>query len=323
MTRHTSAHFLIALAALAAMPAAAQAPNALTLEEKASGWKLLFDGTSNAGWVKPSGAPGAFVVEDGSLRNAGGDICTEAEYQDFEFSADYKYAAGGNSGIFLRTRRGVDPPYRSGLEIAVQDNGKAGNLCETCDAAVYDIKAASVDKWTGPDKWNTQRIRVEGNKLDVWHNGTHVIDLDMGTEEWAALVKDSKFGRDPSDPTWKEWHKETQGQICLQDHGSTYKVWFRALKVLSLSAASLPRKAPRTGLRWEVRGTGPGRLLAVDAPGTRELELKVLALSGREEVFSRSRGPRAVLSLGGLQPGMYWLQFAADGRRSDQRVVLF
>src|SRR5258707_11570852 len=60
--------------------ASGAAPNLLTEEDKAGGWKLLFDGKTTAGWrsfKKPSFPAHGWVVEDGwfhCLGKEGGDI---------------------------------------------------------------------------------------------------------------------------------------------------------------------------------------------------------------------------------------------------------
>jgi hypothetical protein len=315
-------HAWVACSLACALPLAAQTPNALTAEEEAAGWKLLFDGESNAGWVRPNGSPGAFIVEEASLRNAGGDICTQDDYQDFEFAFEYKYAANANSGVFLRTRRGVDPPYYSGVEISIQDNGSAGNNNNIGDAAVYGMKAAGVDMWTGPDKWNTMRIRLAGTRLENWHNGEKVIDLDMASEEWDTLYAQSKF----TGPSWSLWNKETKGQICLQDHGSSYRVWFRTIRVLSIAPGSAtPAMTPAPGFRWELQGSGPHRILAVEAPDNRgrDLEISIVDMHGKEARAFRAHGSRASIPLGNLPPGIYWLRAKSPGFAADRRFALF
>lgn len=316
------AGFLFAVAfpliLLAIHPVRGQALNALTPDETAAGWKLLFNGTSNAGWVTPGGAAGNWPLEESALRSTGGDICTEGDYQDFDFTADYKYGAAGNSGFFIRAKRGVTPVYKSAIEIAIQDNAKAGYLFEHGDAAVYDVKAPGADKWTGPGIWNTQRIRVAGSRLEVFHNGTQVIDLDMASAEWAALVKDSKF----SDGTWPIWGQEGSGPICLQDHG--YPVLFRNLKVLALPAGSgaLP-KVRHEVLRWEIQGAGPGRRLEVVVAGGGGIRLSLLDARGREVGGAQDRGSRTWIPLGRTERGIYWLVVTTPEGRFERRIALF
>lgn len=307
---------ILALTVLSMLPASGQALNQLTPDETAAGWKLLFNGTTNAGWLYPGGSPAQWTLEDNALKNSGGDICTEGEYQDFEFVTDYKYGTGGNSGIFIRTRKGVNPPYKSGIEIGIQDNGRAGNLYKNGDASVYDVKPPSVDKWTGPEKWNTQRIRVAGSRLEVHHNGEKVIDMDMASQEWKDSVAKSKF----SDGTWPLWGKDGKGQICLQDHG--IRILFRNIKVLALTPGPVkPGKARGTGFNWNIRGAGADRRLAVEIPGGAGLAVSVLDARGKEWTSGSSAGSKADLSLRGLPRGLYWLRVVSDGFAAERRFT--
>lgn len=309
------------MAVLSMLPASVsgQALNTLTAEEAAAGWQLLFNGASNAGWIRPNGSPGQFLIEENALRNSGGDICTQADYEHFEFSFDYKYGPQSNSGVFLRTQRGIDPPYKSGIEIGIQDNGKAGYLFKTGDASVYAVKEPSVDKWTGPEIWNSMLVRVVGTKLENHHNGMKVIDMDMASQEWKDSVAKSKFG----DGTWPIWGKASKGQLCLQDHGSSYKILFRNIKVRTLTpGASLPSKAPGAGFQWEILGSGSGRSLAVDLPGSRETELYLLDMHGKEIGSIKSRSPRAVLPLGILPSGIYWLRVLSPANQFERRIAI-
>ncbi len=94
----------------AVRPRPAEPPqNVLTPEEQAAGWRLLFDGTTPRGWLGYGRTtfPAGWQVVDGCLTRVGpgGDIMTEAEFDDFELELEWRICAGGNSGIFYR----VDP----------------------------------------------------------------------------------------------------------------------------------------------------------------------------------------------------------------------
>ena len=88
--------------------------NALTSEEKAQGWVLLFDGKTNEGWrgYNKTTFPAAWTIEDGVLRlkgsgngeagaTNGGDIVYGKEkFSNFDLKIEWKISEGGNSGIF-------------------------------------------------------------------------------------------------------------------------------------------------------------------------------------------------------------------------------
>src|SRR5262245_12333657 len=80
--------------------------NTLTPEEKAAGWRLLFDGSSTKGWrgYRQKGVPAGWQARQGALarvKNAG-DLITEGQFGDFELLFDWKVSHGGNSGVFYR-----------------------------------------------------------------------------------------------------------------------------------------------------------------------------------------------------------------------------
>ena len=70
-------HFVLLVATVALLAqwaaAAEPAPNTLSEEEKAAGWKLLFDGQSTAGWrnYKKTDVGSGWKIEDGALVRAG------------------------------------------------------------------------------------------------------------------------------------------------------------------------------------------------------------------------------------------------------------
>jgi hypothetical protein len=140
----------------------------------------------------------------------------------------------------------------------------------------------------------------------------------MASAEWKALVAKSKFG----DGTWPLWGLEPKGQICLQDHGSSYRIHFRNIKVLTLApGASLPRKAPHAGFRWEIQGLGADRRLAVEVPGGDGLEISILDAQGREWTSLKARGSRAEVSIRTLPRGLYWLRVASGTFLAERRFT--
>lgn len=99
------------LACAAALPLpAASRENRLTAEEKAAGWRVLFDGKTMRGWEDPAreSPPGdAWVVEDGCLKAVARprireDLLTTESFGDFELVFDWKISPRGNSGVKYR-----------------------------------------------------------------------------------------------------------------------------------------------------------------------------------------------------------------------------
>lgn len=227
--------FTLALAALASTPMAAQgretgAPNTLTAEERAAGWRLLFDGKTTEGWrgFRKTGMPAGWeVTPDGALTRtgAGGDIVTVEQFQDFELAFDWKVAPGGNSGVMFRVTEELDEPWQSGPEYQILDNsGHAdGARKETSTASNYALHPPAKDLTNPAGSWNHSRLVVNGKQVEHWLNGEKVVSYELESPEWAELVKKSKFARYP------KFGRAPRGHLVLQDHGDT--VAYRNIKI--------------------------------------------------------------------------------------------
>ena len=132
---------------VAATTMAVAAPvNQLARREKAAGWRLLFDGKTTHGWrsfKKPSFPDQGWRVEDGWLHclgKGGGDIITDAQFDDFELQWEWKLAAGANSGVkyfVLESRNEV-----LGHEYQMIDDARPSGVdrnCKQLTAAFYAV----------------------------------------------------------------------------------------------------------------------------------------------------------------------------------------
>jgi hypothetical protein len=88
-------------------PPGAPMHNTLTAEEKAAGWKLLFDGATLNGWDDPgkrNPPADSWTIEDGAIKSRAHpkireDLMTIETFTDFELLFDWKISPGGNSGV--------------------------------------------------------------------------------------------------------------------------------------------------------------------------------------------------------------------------------
>jgi hypothetical protein len=205
--------------------------NTLTDAEKKEGWTLLFDGKSLEHFkgFKSDAVPATWNVDNGAVHATGGgaDLVTKDQYQDFEFSCEWKLAEGGNSGIIYRSTEDGSATYETGPEFQVLDNNAHKDAKPVNKAgALYDFFPASKDMTKPVGEWNTAKVVVKGTKVEHWWNGEKVVDADIGTEEFKKAVAATKFNN------WKGFAVQPKGHIALQDHGD--QVWYRNLKIRAI-----------------------------------------------------------------------------------------
>ncbi|GDY12652.1 glycosyl hydrolase [Planctomycetota bacterium] len=235
--------FLLACCLIAAFPLAvfaadpAVAPNTLSDSDKAAGWKLLFDGSTTAGWtnyksetIKPN-----WVIDDGALHlkgGGGGDIATTAEYDNFELSLEWKISPGGNSGIMYRIPPAAKSIYSDAIEMQVLDNAghKDGKNPKTSAGSAYALLAPSKDATKPVGEWNAVRVVADGKHIEHWMNGEKIVDVIIGSEAWNTAKAAGKFAKN------EQFASAPSGRIGLQDHGNL--VWYRNIKVRSLPGKS-------------------------------------------------------------------------------------
>jgi hypothetical protein len=229
---------LLAAAMLGAgVPAAlaAQGENQLTAEEKAAGWRLLFDGTTLAGW-RGYGLPGlpaaGWEIRDGLLKTVPGvrgtELITTDTFTDFEFSWEWRIAEGGNNGVkyFVTEARRAAPGHEyQMIDDARHPDGRRGPLYQT--GAFYDVLTPAADKpLRQPGEWNVSRLVVRGNRVEHWLNGRNVLTYEAGSDAVKAGVARSKFKDQPG------FGDKITGPLMLTYHAD--ECWFRNLRIREL-----------------------------------------------------------------------------------------
>lgn len=223
--------FLLTLGLTASMPACAQepAPNTLTPAERASGWALLFDGTTTTGWrgYRMTTMPEGWQAADGALTRIGpaADIITDQQYANFELVFEWRISPKGNSGVMYRVTEADSSSYETGPEYQVlDDDGHRDGLSRlTAAGAVYGLYPAPDSLVRPVGEWNQARIVVNGNDVEHWLNGAQVAHYVLGSPDWEARVARSKFKQ------WPGYGRARTGFIALQDHGDW--VAYRSLKI--------------------------------------------------------------------------------------------
>ena len=237
---------LILATLVAGMMLGARADNALTSDEQAAGWKLLFDGASTAGWrgfQKQAFPTNAWAVEEGTLKCAkggarGGDIITAQLFTNFEFVCEWKISAGANSGVkyFVDEKRADKKGKLQTSAVAheyqiLDDEAPAWAKLhpQSKTGSFYEVLPPAANKTLKPvGEWNSTRILVQGKHVEHWLNGSKVVEYETDGDAAAKGIAASKFKDVPN------FAKEIPTPILLQDHGGG--VWFRNLKARELPA---------------------------------------------------------------------------------------
>lgn len=203
------------------------------LNQPPEGFEALFNGKDLTGWKGLVGSPKsrakmspeelaeAQKKADESMREhwkpvdgvlvfdgKGQSLCTAKDYGNFELLVDWKIKKDGDSGIYLR-----GSPQVQIWDPAVKAAGGVGS------GGLYNNKEnpskplLTADNPVG--EWNTFRIKMVGEKVDVWLNGKLVVDNTTLENYWE---------RDK--PIYET------GQIELQNHGNT--LYFRNIFIKEL-----------------------------------------------------------------------------------------
>ena len=231
-----------------------QLPNVLTAAEEAAGWKLLFDGSTFAGWRglgRDSIPQGHWVIEDGSIRKVasgdvptapdgqpleGGDILTTNTYRDFELVFEWKVSPGANSGVKYNVSEAMStaspPVYAAlGFEYQVLDDDlhpDAQNGPTRTAAALYDlIPPGPVKRAHAVGSYNEGRIVFNGAHGEHWLNGVKVLEFELGSAGFDSAFAVSKY------VPMAGFAEKRSGHIVLQDHGDD--VWYRSIKIRELA----------------------------------------------------------------------------------------
>jgi hypothetical protein len=227
----------LVLATVLALPGRAASPtlNQLTAQEKAAGWRLLFNGTSLDGWrgYKKAEAPTTgWQVKDGVLTctqgGKGGDIITRDQFDDFELSWEWSMPAKSNNGVKYFIRETT--PSAVGHEYQMIDDALIHGDDKSSTASFYLVVAPNARKRVQPfGEWNHSRIIVLGNHVEHWLNGEKVVEYELGSPAILEQVARTKFKGAAGFGT------KVRGHILLTYHNDECS--FRNVKVRELKPA--------------------------------------------------------------------------------------
>jgi type 1 glutamine amidotransferase len=207
-----------------------------------TGYTPIFS-TSTTGWSQAG--PGSFALSDGTLTTQGGMGMlwySAKEYRSYSLKLDWRMPGDDNSGVFIGFPASSDPwsAVNNGYEIQID----ATDSADRTTGAVYGYKSADIAardrSLNPPGEWNTFELLVEGERLQIFLNGTKINDF-TNTDPARSLL---------------------QGHIGLQNHGAGDDVSFRNIRVKELGSG--PGPGPRTG---QITGVG-GKCVDISGSNT-------------------------------------------------------
>jgi type 1 glutamine amidotransferase len=191
-----------------------------------TGYTTVYNG-STTGWSQAG--PGGFTNANATLTSTGGMGMlwySTKEYRSYSLKLDWTMPGDDNSGVVIGFPATSDPNFalNNGHEVQID----ATDAADRTTGSVYGFKAADQAARDAalnpPGEWNTFELLVEGERLQVFLNGTKINDF-TNTDPVRSL---------------------TSGHIGIQNHGTGDDVSFRNIRIKELGSAQ-----PRTG---QIRG---------------------------------------------------------------------
>ncbi len=226
----------------------------LTPEESIAGWKLLFDGKNNQGlrgltyndWINRG-----WKIDHGTLfcekdiqhmgSVTGGHLITAEQFDNFEFTWEWKLAVSGKAGIMYFAAGTKDKPV--GFVYSIIDDthhpdGLKGGPIRRTGALDAILPPAQDKKLEEPGQWNKGRLVVQGNHVEHWLNGGKVVEYDLGSPALQKAIAASGIKGGPM------FGRKFKTALIIMDEGE--EVEFRNLRVHPLApAAAVPPVIPR------------------------------------------------------------------------------
>ncbi|WP_182876315.1 ThuA domain-containing protein [Microbispora sp. H10670] len=236
---------------------AAKATNADCRPE--TGYTALYNG-STSGWTQAG--PGSFTNSDATLTSQGGMGMlwyNAKEFGSYSLKLDWRMTGDSNSGVIVGFPATSDP--QTALDTGYEVQIDATDTADKTTGAIYGVKSADLAARDAalnpPGQWNTYELLVEGERLQVFLNGSKINDF-TNTNPARSLQ---------------------QGYIGIQNHGSGNVVAYRNIRIKELSgpsqspspspspspsASPSASPTPPTTSTTALRGVASGRCLDVN-----------------------------------------------------------
>ncbi len=184
------------------LPKKEKEPVSLFNGKDLTGWKIF--GTEKW-WAEDS----LLICESGPDEKYG-YLGTERYYKDFDLTLEFKQEADGNSGVFVRSV--IEGTKIAGWQVEVAPkNHDTGGIYESYGRGWLEQIPDEKENILIENEWNKMHIKVVGNEITTWLNGTQMVNL-----------KDEKIGA-------------AVGRIALQIHaGGGIKILWRNIELKEL-----------------------------------------------------------------------------------------
>ncbi|HWH72267.1 MAG TPA: DUF1080 domain-containing protein, partial [Candidatus Sulfotelmatobacter sp.] len=200
-------------------------------------WEMLFNGTSTDAFrgYRQSTFPSNdwTITTSGELKTVtgspSGHIITMKQYADFELLREWKTGTSGNSGVLYRATESYDSPWKSAPEYQLLDDAHYSLPGDQSSGAVYKLIAPTNKVPMPTGQWNQCRLLVQGNHVEHWLNGRRIVEYELNSPSFNALVASSSYYN-----PYSQFAKARQGYIAFQNW--TPEIWFRNIKVRTLPA---------------------------------------------------------------------------------------
>ena len=187
--------------------------------EDETGFKPLMDGKTFAGWKLAEENTNTFRIEDGAFV-ANGKPChlyyvgDEQPFKNFHLKVDVMTDKTSNGGIYFHTKYQERSWPKGGFECQV--NNTQGDWIKT--GSLYAIVNVS-QSLAEDNKWWTQEVIVEGNKVTVKVDGKIVLQYIEPAGAEAGKDFERKLG---------------EGTFALQGHDPKSVVRYKNIRVKRL-----------------------------------------------------------------------------------------
>jgi Domain of Unknown Function (DUF1080) len=210
------------------------------MENEEGKWISLFDGKTFNGWhgFNKTGPIQNWAIEEGAMvclgaaaDAHGGDIVTDADYENFELKWEWKISKAGNSGVMYHVIEDAkySAPYQTGPEYQMIDDVGFPEKLEDWQqtGADYAMHVANDKKKLQPvGEWNSSKIVFNKGHVEHWLNGEKIVEFQAWDAEWTKKKTEGK---------WKDYPgygSAKTGRIALQDHGN--KAYFKNIMIKAL-----------------------------------------------------------------------------------------